>query len=103
MKPLMHLTAAIVMAALLSRCAATDPLLNENDWHPTGANQSNIAAQVVNPGDLVHGREAAAGSDGGLAAAAVLRLRTNHVKPLPDSGISDLKVQSSGAPAGGGS
>ena len=28
----------IAIVALLSACAATDPLLNPNDWNPTGAN-----------------------------------------------------------------
>ncbi len=64
-----------------------------NDWTPNGANESNIAAQVANPTDLVQGR-AATGGDGEQAAAAILRLRTGHVKPLPDSAISDLHVQS---------
>lgn len=84
----------------LGGCAATDPLLNENNWHPTGANQANIAAEAVNPVDLSHGRQPVGGTDGELAAAAILRLRTGHVKPLPDSGISELHVQ--GAPAGSG-
>jgi len=74
-------------------------LLNPNLWHPSGVNEANIAAEVADPADLAHGRAAPAGTDGELAAAAVLRLRTGHVKALPDSAISDLHVQS--APASG--
>jgi type IV pilus biogenesis protein CpaD/CtpE len=88
----MFVTAA-GMALMLSGCAATDPLLSDNDWHPNGANESNIAAEVVNPKDLQYGREPIGGSDGELAADAILRLRSGHVKPLPDSGISELRVQ----------
>jgi type IV pilus biogenesis protein CpaD/CtpE len=91
----------IGVVASVQGCAATDPLLNANDWHPTGANEMNIAAQVVNPADLVHGREATGGSDGELASAAILRLRTGHVKKLPDSGLTDLQVQSAPGAAGG--
>jgi type IV pilus biogenesis protein CpaD/CtpE len=96
-----RMTALIGLLAIIQGCAATDPLLNENDWRPTGVNERNIAAEVVNPADLSHGQEAKEGSDGQLAAAAILRLRTGHVKKLPDSAITDLQVQSSGAPAGG--
>lgn len=92
--------AAAAGFALLAGCAATDPLLNKDSWHPTGANAMNIAAQVVNPADLLHGREATGGSDGEMAALPILRLRTNHVKPLPASAIADLQVQSAPAAAG---
>jgi type IV pilus biogenesis protein CpaD/CtpE len=85
---------------LVLGCTATDPLLNPEDWHPTGSNAMNLAAEVDNPADLVRGRQSVGGTDGGMAALAVQRLRTNHVKPLPDSGISDLRVQSSPSSAG---
>jgi len=96
----MRLFAAIGLLAMLGACAATDPLLNENDWRPTGANEANIAAQVVNPTDLLHGRNAVGGTGGEMAAAAVLRLRAGHVKPLPDSALSDLKVQAAPSSSG---
>jgi type IV pilus biogenesis protein CpaD/CtpE len=104
MTPRVRLTAAIGAVifgplGMLTGCAATDPLLNPNLWQPSGVNEANIAAQVADPADLTHGRAAAAGTDGELAATAVLRLRTGHVKPLPDSAISDLHVQS--APGAG--
>ena len=96
-----RLTAAIGLAAILQGCASTDPLLNTEHWNPTGVNEANIAAQVANPADLVRGREMPAGSDGQLASAAILRLRSGHVKQLPASGLTDLQLQA--APASGNS
>jgi type IV pilus biogenesis protein CpaD/CtpE len=90
---------SIALVGMLAGCAASDPLLNPNLWQPSGVNEANIAAQVADPADLTHGRQSASGTDGELAAAAVLRLRTGHVKTLPDSAISDLHVQS--APTSG--
>jgi hypothetical protein len=100
-----RLSAAIVPATIgllgiLAGCAATDPLLNQNDWHPSGVNEMNIAAQVANPADLIHGREPTGGTDGEQAAAAITRLRTGHVKALPDSAITDLHVQNAPGSAG---
>lgn len=86
--------AALGLLTTLGACAATDPLLSQNTWRPMGANDMNIAAQVADPGDLVRGREARWG-DGEQAANAILRLRTGHVKALPDSAITDLRVQGS--------
>ena len=101
MNRVFRLTVAIGVVAIVQGCAATDPLLNEDSWHPMGANAMNIAAQAANPADLVRGREAIGGSDGELASVAVLRLRTGHVKKLPDSGIASLQAQSAPASAGG--
>ena len=93
MRPALYRCAALGLIAFVPACATTDPLLNQNNWRPIGVNEQNIAAQVVNPNDLVSGR-GASGSDGATAAAAVMRLRTDHVKPLQDSALTDLKVQS---------
>jgi type IV pilus biogenesis protein CpaD/CtpE len=101
MTPLARVAAAIGLLTMVAGCDTVDPLLNQNTWHPLGVNEQNIAAQVANPADLLHGREPTGGSDGDLAAAAVLRLRTGHVKALPDSAVSALKVQS--APSSSGS
>jgi type IV pilus biogenesis protein CpaD/CtpE len=104
MTPHWHLVVSIGaggigLLGMLAGCAATDPLLNPNLWRPSGINEANIAAEAADPADLVHGRQPASGTDGELAAAAVLRLRTGHVKALPDSAISDIHVQS--APTSG--
>jgi type IV pilus biogenesis protein CpaD/CtpE len=80
----LRIAAAACLAGLLSGCNNLETYQNNTSWHPTGANATNLAAQVVNPVDLTHG-QATGGSDGLAAAAAVDRLRHDHVKPLPDS------------------
>lgn len=101
MRPVIVPAVALALLAALQGCAATDPLLNQNDWRPIGANAMNIAAEVVNPADLAHGQEATKGSDGELASQAILRLRSGHVKALPDSGIASLHIQAAPSGAGG--
>ncbi len=99
MTKLMRINASFGLLIVLVGCAATDPLRNTSDWHPDGSNEANIAAEVANPADLVHGRDPTGGADGQQAAAAVLRLRTGRTKTLPDSSLSDLHVQGSGSAA----
>ena len=103
-----HRTLAIVLLLIVAGCRDTDPVLRPDLWNPVGVNETNIAAMVASPQDLIHGVEGQ-NADGVRAAAAVRRLETNHVKPLPDSGISEIKLQASGGgqgsdgtPAGGG-
>lgn len=72
------------LVVLLAGCSTFEPYQRAHTWHPTGANQANLAVMVVNPADLEHGR-GALGSDGATAAAAVDRLRHDRVKPLEDS------------------
>lgn len=86
----------VAATALLSACAATDPLYQEGRWQPTNVNDANLAVQVADPADLHHGRQVA-GSDALLAAAAVTRLRQDRVKKLPDSGLAQITL--SAAPA----
>lgn len=96
----MRIKLAVGLIVMLQGCSETDPMINGRDWHPTGVNAMNIAAQVANPADLLHGRQSTDGADGELASAAILRLRTGHVKALPDSAITDLQVQSAPSSAG---
>jgi len=85
----------------LSACGPDyDPLTREGLWHPTHVNRSNLVSMVANPADLVRG-QAAAGSDGDLASAAVDRLRTDKVKKLPTNDIA--KSVGSGANEAGSS
>ena len=94
---------ALPLALALGGCASTDPLVRQDLWRPNGANEANIAAQLANPADLVRGREGAETADGQLAAAAVLRLRADKVKKLPDSAITSLQIQQAPGSAAGGS
>lgn len=99
---------AILLLSVVAGCQDTDPVLRPDLWNPVGVNETNIAAMVAAPQDLVHGVDEP-NADGVRAAAAVRRLETNHVKVLPDNGISDIKTQvngggqaSDGAPVSGG-
>jgi type IV pilus biogenesis protein CpaD/CtpE len=75
-----------VMAASLVACEHNfDGVAKLNEAPFGGVNEANIAAQVANPADLVHGR-GRDGAEGKNAAAAVLRLQTDHDKALLNAG-----------------
>ncbi len=83
---------ALILASLsvLGGCMDRDPYRRTDVWRPTGANSSNIAAQVANPNDLIRGQGGGrAGS--GAQVLAVERVVTDQARPLNPS-----------APAGGG-
>jgi hypothetical protein len=77
----LRFAAAACLIAFLSGCNTLEPYTRAYSWHPTGANEANLAAMAANPSDLVHGRGTSP-SDGLAGAAAVDRLRHDHVKPL---------------------
>ncbi len=86
--------AALALSGALAGCTTLDPLTREGLWHPSGANEANLAAMVADPADLVRGKDYE-GTDGQMAAAAVARLRVNRVKQLPDSNIAKIAAQTS--------
>ena len=88
----------VLAMAPMAGCDATDPLLASGHWQPIGANEANLVASIENPADLVRGRSDPDG-DPVPAVAAVLRYRMGTVKPLPDSGLSEIKLAPSGTPA----
>jgi len=92
------------LVLLLSPLAAAgcdlDPFERPELWNPTGANEANLAAMVDDPMDLVRGR-GEAGAEGNRAAAAVARLRRDHVKELP-SGDTTGGMVGGGSGSGGG-
>jgi hypothetical protein len=92
--------AALVLPLLiaLAGCDKTDPYLREGVWHPNGANEVNLRAMVAVPADLATASPADP-ADGGLAAAALNRLRHDRVRPLPDSGVAQLVSVSGGSAA----
>jgi pilus assembly protein CpaD len=55
---------------------------------------SNIAAMVANPEDLIHGREGAATGDVNAAAKAVLLYRATP--PSGSKGLTDVSTKSGG-------
>lgn len=79
----------------LAACSVFDPYVREGTWRPTGANNANLAAQIIHPSDLVRGVDYAP-MDGTMTTAAVSRYRTGKVKPLPDSSISTIRLQGTG-------
>jgi type IV pilus biogenesis protein CpaD/CtpE len=78
-----------VMAAALVACEHySDGIARLNEVPFGGTNQANIAAQVANPADLVHGR----GRDdvsGWTATAPIQRLQTDHDKKLLNTGHTE--------------
>ena len=78
----------------LAGCNALEPYDKVGAWHPTAVNDANLALMAVNPADLVYG-QGTKPSDGIAAAAAIDRLRRDHVKPLPDSGEGSSSSSSS--------
>ena len=94
-----RLLALAAMVAVVAGCSETDPVLTPRLWNPVGVNETNIAAMVASPSDLVRGVDEP-GSDGVRAAIAVQRLETNRVKALPDSGLSEVKLEGNGGGQG---
>ena len=78
-----------VMAASLVACEHNfDGVAKVNEVPFGGVNEANIAVQVANPTDLVHGRGQDS-TDGKDATAAVLRLQTDHDKKLLGAGKTE--------------
>lgn len=85
----------------LAGCDQTDPLLRPYVWVPSDVNVHNIAAQAVDPADLLHGREtqkrrAVQESD------AVDHLWAGHPAPLLGSGGGGGGAAPAAAPPSGG-
>jgi hypothetical protein len=95
--PAMLRCTALLLLFILAGCDRTDPYLREGVWRPSGANDANLRAMVVVPSDLA--AAAASPADGGLAAAALSRLRRAQVQRLPDSGVAQIVPVGSGSAA----
>ncbi len=67
----------------LGACTQIDPLTSAGRWRPVGANDANLAQQIVNPTDLIGGQGVESG-DGVQAVAAIARLRHDQVKSLDE-------------------
>ena len=63
--------------------------MRKGTWQPEGLNDTNLAAMVANPRHLFQGRSDDR-SPGVLSAAAVHRLLTDQVKPLPSESIGPV-------------
>ena len=95
---LFGLGGAIAIVGMLAGCGR-DPYERDDVWYPTGANNANLAAQIVNPRDLQVGR-----SDPKQMAApqvkAVERINTDTPKALPI--VSSSTTIGGGSGGGGG-
>jgi hypothetical protein len=93
---LLLLPALLAGAGALGGCA--DPFERPGTWRAGGIYEDNLRAMLADPQDARRG-VAEPGADGQLAAAAVTRLRTGHVKPLPEIGISQIGTNGGAQPA----
>ena len=93
----MSRSAVLLLLLAFTGCDQTDPYLRPGVWRPTKANDANFRAMVLVSSDLVAAAPASR-ADGGLAAAAVARLRQDKVRPLLDSGLARITPVSGGAP-----
>jgi hypothetical protein len=87
-----------LLLLVLAGCDQADPYLRDGVWRPNGANAANLRSMVVVPSDLAVATRATQ-ADGGLAAAAMDRLRHDRVRPLPESGVAQMVPVGSGSPA----
>ena len=93
----------LLATSALAACSGSigDPYSRPGTWIPEHNNDSNLRAMVADPADLQrgHGDNIAIGA---TAAAAVDRLMNDKVKPLPATGVAEVKLNSSGTTAGAG-
>jgi hypothetical protein len=68
-----------------------DPYQRPGTWVPTGANDANLRAMVVNPNDLVQGTGEGV-SSGAEAAPPVERVLTGKRSPLPNLNAAPIDV-----------
>ncbi len=99
-RPLLAVGLAIAVAAPLTGCMDRDPYRRTDVWRPTGANASNIAAQVADPNDMIRGRGSVPRANAEPSVLAVERIQTDHPKVLRSMGSSG---GSSGGDSGAGS
>ena len=85
----MHRFVWPVAALLVAGCSADsfDPYKRPGTWNPTGDNDANLRATIVNPHDLVAG-EGQSTTTGATAAAPVVRLIAGKRYPIPVAGVS---------------
>ena len=86
----------ILLLAATAGCSFYDPYAREGVWRPTSVNERNLAQMAAQPQERVDGT-AARGASGQGVVGAVDRLRTDRVKPLPDSGIARIITIPSGS------
>lgn len=84
-----NLTLLAVLVGLGGCAGLADPYQREGTWAPTGVNDDNLRAMVVNPADLQQGT-GPKDTMGVGAVTAVTRYREDKLKQLPDSTLSNV-------------
>jgi predicted small lipoprotein YifL len=72
-----------LLLLILAGCGAIGPYGRPGVWRPAQVNEANLQQMLAEPGQRAWG-EAARGTDGAIAAAAVERLRDGKPRPLPE-------------------
>jgi len=94
MRPATNRLAACLALILLSACTQ-DPMERPGTWSvpqgKLGANDANLRTMIQDPRDLTAGT-GEENSTGPAAVAPVRRLLTGRRAPLPQSGISAIRV-----------
>jgi hypothetical protein len=95
-------SAGLLLVLGLAGCAGlNDPFERAGTWRPEYVNDTNLAAMVADPRHLVRGVNDPE-SPAALSAAAVHRLMTDKVKPLPVTDISAITTSATPQTNGNG-
>ena len=86
---LRHIACLALLSGTTGCACMNDPFACPGTWRPDHVNEANISAMVADPRQLEQGVGTDA-SPGVLSAAAVHRLLTDHVKPLPNMDVGPL-------------
>jgi hypothetical protein len=102
MRNTMHRFVWPLAALLASGCSSyyPDPYQKPGTWNPTGDNDANLRAMIVNPRDLVEG-EGQDTTTGATAAPPVTRLLAGKRTPLPllnTAGVDQAQQAPAAAP-----
>ena len=82
--------AGLLLLFAVTGCAGlNDPFEREGTWRPEYVNDANLSAMVADPRHIALG-VGDPESSGELSAAAIRRLLTDHVKPLPHSDVGPV-------------
>lgn len=88
--PRVRRLACLALLLGVTGCAGlNDPFQREGTWRAENLNDANLVAMVANPRHLQQGASDSA-SPGILSSAAVNRLLTDHVKPLPSLDLGPI-------------
>ncbi|HEX3994002.1 MAG TPA: hypothetical protein VHX39_22750 [Acetobacteraceae bacterium] len=91
-----------VVSVALTACEHNTDLIAKLNAEPLGhTNESNIAAMVANPADLIRGHGGGPVDDA-VSVQPIDRFKMDRLKALPDPGGSSGGAASGGGASGGG-